>query len=77
MKHQIIGSFIKAKRKENKVSQVVLAAKLGCAQSYISRIEQGKLHLELVDYIRFCKAIGVAPEELLKNIVAGLESKEE
>ena len=71
--HQIIGSIIRAKRKENGISQLVLSQRLGCAQSYISKIEQGKIHLELVDYLRFCEAIGISREALLTELALALK----
>jgi len=43
----IVGEMIKAARKEAHMTQEVLAAKTGTKKSYISRLENGKIDIQI------------------------------
>jgi len=45
-----------------------LAAKLDKPHSYIGKVEQQERRLDVVEYVQYCEAIGVLPQEGLKII---------
>ena len=54
-----IGSCIRKKRLERKMSQRQLALKLGMIQPHISRIEEGKMNITLATLMPICKVLGI------------------
>jgi transcriptional regulator with XRE-family HTH domain len=60
-----IGHLKKA-RTDHGFSQKDIAEKLGVTQSYISKIEQGQLRLDISQLKAFAKALGIRIEDLLK-----------
>ncbi len=58
-----IGTRLRAIRKRYGVSGLALAARLGCNQSWISKLESGKLRPS-IDFIdRFASALAIPPSE--------------
>jgi transcriptional regulator with XRE-family HTH domain len=61
-------------RKNAKLSQRALAAKLGRERSFVARIELAERRLDLVEFSWVCKACGVEPAaagmELLKRFAS-------
>jgi transcriptional regulator with XRE-family HTH domain len=60
----LIGVLIE-RRKAAGVTQVVLAARLGKPQSYISKIERRERRLDVLEFCAIALAIGLPPPELL------------
>lgn len=54
-----------ARRKALGITQVDLAQAMGTDQSQISKFERRERRIDLIDYLRFCVALGVEPGELL------------
>jgi transcriptional regulator with XRE-family HTH domain len=52
-------------RVEAGVTQVELAERMGTDQSQISKFERRERRLDIVDYARYCRAIGLDPGLLL------------
>lgn len=55
-------------RKSRGVTQAELAARLGCQQSMIARLENGERRLDVIEFINFARALAVAPSELLARV---------
>lgn len=65
MDTKIIGARIRFRRKELKITQANLAASLGCANNYLSTIENGNQIPSLPLFIKICKQLNVTPNYLL------------
>lgn len=61
------------------LSQGEVAAALGHAQSTLSHLERGARRLDLVEFIDYCRVVGVDPRQafdaVLVEIVKGTDSK--
>jgi transcriptional regulator with XRE-family HTH domain len=53
-------------RKDNNMTQIELAEKLGKPQSYIAKVETIERKLDIVEFVDWCNAMGQSPSELLK-----------
>ncbi len=45
-----------------------MAEKLKRPQSYVSKYESGERHLDVIEFLGVCKAIGIAPTEVLEQL---------
>ncbi len=52
-------------RKDAKLTQVQLAARLNRRQAYISRIERGERRVDVVEFIDLARAIGFKPSKFI------------
>lgn len=59
--------LVRAREKAG-LTQAELAARLGRAQSFVSKYEQGERRLDVVDFLAVCDSLGVSPESLLRRI---------
>jgi transcriptional regulator with XRE-family HTH domain len=64
-------------RKNAELTQVQLAAKLGCPQSYVSKYERGERRLDVVEFLDVAHAIGIDATEFLRVLDAGRSSKKQ
>lgn len=51
----------------NGLSQKVIAANMGCTESQVSLLLNGKRRLTVEDYLLFCKAIAVSPTRFIPS----------
>lgn len=56
-------------RSEAGLTQQDLASKLDRPQSFVSKFEGGERHLDVVEFVQVCKAIGISPSAVLSEIV--------
>ena len=63
----IIAKLVESRRAAG-MTQVELARALGTDQSQISKIERGERRLDVIDYLRICRVIGVDPAEPLRTV---------
>ncbi|MBX9634258.1 MAG: helix-turn-helix transcriptional regulator [Magnetospirillum sp.] len=47
------------------MTQIDVAQAMGTDQSQISKFERGERRLDILDYVRYCEAIGLDPCQLL------------
>ncbi|MEC4594302.1 helix-turn-helix transcriptional regulator [Nitrospirillum amazonense] len=66
---RIVEGLIAA-RKSRKLTQGDVAARMGTDQSQVSKLERGERRVDVIDYVRYCRAVGMAPGELL-DVVDG------
>jgi hypothetical protein len=52
-------------RRDAGVTQAAVAVALGTDQSQVSKLERGERRLDIIDYVRYCRAIGIDPRMLL------------
>ena len=62
-------------RKNAGLTQVQLATRLGCPQSYVSKYERGERRLDVVEFLDTAHAIGIDATEFLRVLDAGRISK--
>lgn len=58
-----------ALRKEKRVSQVVLAARLGKPQQFVSSVERGERRIDIVEFYAIVQALGADPETVFRDVV--------
>ncbi|WP_186456079.1 helix-turn-helix domain-containing protein [Nitrospirillum pindoramense] len=62
----IIAALV-TERKRRGVTQALLADRMGTTQSIVSKYERRELLLDLLDYVRYCAAMGVDAGDFLKG----------
>ena len=62
-------------RKEQGVSQVELARRLGKTQQFISYIEQGQRRIDVVELYAIVRALGGSPEEVILGLLRSLPAE--
>ena len=58
-------------RLKAKLTQQDLAVRLGRAQSYVSRIENGPMSIERAQFAEIARALGEDPHALFAEVIAG------
>ncbi len=53
------GDILRERRKELKLTQKQLAQKIGKEQSYIARVEKGEVDIQLSNFFRIARALGI------------------
>ena len=56
------------RRRELKMTQADLAEAYGEDQSFISRVERRQRRIDVYEYVRFCRALGLDPATILNEI---------
>ncbi|UVO53059.1 helix-turn-helix domain-containing protein [Sphingomonas sp. SUN039] len=60
-----------ARRQELGITQADLGAMFGDTQSAISKIERRQRRLDVYEFVRFCRALQIAPDEILRPLYEG------
>lgn len=63
--YRSIVSRMKAERLKASLSQEVLAGKLGKPQNYISKIERFERRMDVAEFIRIARIIGIDPSSIM------------
>jgi transcriptional regulator with XRE-family HTH domain len=66
--NRAIAAALVRQRKAAGITQTDIARALGADQPYVSKLERGERRLDVVDYLRYCRAIGIDPGEPLRAI---------
>lgn len=70
-----IGIILKRKRVSESLTGSQLATKLNISQQQVSRYENGKNSISINMLIRYCSALNVKPNEILKEIFDDMAEK--
>ncbi|MBB6124594.1 helix-turn-helix domain-containing protein [Sphingobium subterraneum] len=62
--------ILRARRQSAGISQHELAKRLGRSQSYVTKVETGERKLEVVEYLAWCRALGLPASGLLDEVEA-------
>jgi len=65
--YNVIGARLKKARKQQKITQEVLAEKLDVSVAFISRIERGNSKINLRRLSQICNILGVSEGEILNG----------
>jgi transcriptional regulator with XRE-family HTH domain len=71
---KVIVALRKARR-DARLTQVQAAEKLGCRQTFLSKIECGERRIDVAEFAKICDAYGVAPGRLLDSLVNATRAK--
>jgi transcriptional regulator with XRE-family HTH domain len=69
--YAVLVKLLRRERERSGLTQRQLAKKLGQSQSYVSKIEQGELRLDVIQLRRLCHLMGTT----LAEMVAALEQE--
>tara|TARA_R110002096_G_scaffold435548_1_gene661347 strand:+ start:438 stop:674 length:237 start_codon:yes stop_codon:yes gene_type:complete len=61
-------TWLKEARQSKGLTMRDLAEKLDTQHSFIGKIEQGERRLDVVEYLKYCRALDIAPDEGLRII---------
>ncbi len=61
--YQELLTWLKKKRQAKGLSMRKLAERLECSHSFICKTEQGERRLDVIEYVRYCSALGIDPVE--------------
>jgi len=64
----LLREILRRERRICGLTQEDVAADLGCAQSFVSKYEQGERRLDVVDFIRLCEVLSMNPSALLREL---------
>ena len=59
---------MKARREALGISQVALAARLGVTNRWVSKVEHRDIRLDVMTFIRVCRALGVRASRLIQRL---------
>ncbi|MDO9435312.1 helix-turn-helix transcriptional regulator [Hydrogenophaga sp.] len=68
-KYAKLREVLLSERLAAEMTQAMLAHKLKRPQSFVSKFEIGARHLDVIEFIEICKAIGVDPKDVVGRIV--------
>lgn len=66
--YQKLTTWLKQQRELKGLSMRELADKMGISHSYIGKVEQRERNLDVVEYLKYCKALKISPIEGLRII---------
>lgn len=62
-------NVLRRTRTERDLTQAVLAERMNRPQSFVAKVEVGERRLDVVEFIEYAEALGVAPTELMQVIL--------
>jgi len=66
--HILLRKLLVDARTEAGLSQAQVADTLQWPQSDVSKIETGERRLDVIEFVRLCKALGEEPSDLIKKL---------
>jgi len=73
--YKIFLTLLRNIRKEENLSQIDLAKKLGKTQTFISKCERGERRIDAVELLMFCTAMGIDFSEFAKKLQTAIGRK--
>jgi len=75
--YEVFRRLLVKARQESGLTQVEVAERLGKPQSFVSKIERGERRLDFPEFIQLADALGVDPEEFIRDYRQALEDQRE
>ena len=69
--YRVLRDHLLWARKRARLTQQVLAARIGRPQSYISAVETGQQRLDIIEFIHLVHALGLDPAEVMRALARG------
>lgn len=66
--YRMLGLRLQMEREHRKITQDEIAKKTGLNRTSISNIEMGRQRIQLHDFLKFCKALNITPQKMMKGI---------
>ena len=66
--YRTCGDLLRAMRVRAGLTQYDLAARLGVHQPWVSKVEQGKRRLDVVELVTYCGACGASASEFTERL---------
>lgn len=66
--HEQMLELLLAARKKAGLTQVQAAERLGCRQTFLSKIERGERRLDVIEFMVICRAYEANPGAILKTL---------
>ncbi len=63
----VVDALIKA-RKARGLTQTEVAVAMHTDQSQVSKLERSERRIDIIDFIRYCRAVGIDPGDLLRDV---------
>jgi transcriptional regulator with XRE-family HTH domain len=67
-RHKVLIAFLVAKRKEAKLTQSDLAARLGESQSFVAHLESGQRRVSFVEFVELGEILGFDPAKVIVTL---------
>lgn len=67
--NKVLTAWLKEKRKEKGHTMRTLSEIINTPHSFIGKVENQERRLDVIEYIRYCKALGVDPIEGIKHVL--------
>lgn len=64
---QIITALVSERQKRG-LTQWDVARAMGIDQSQLSKLERSERRLDIIDYVRYCRALGMEPGVILSHL---------
>jgi transcriptional regulator with XRE-family HTH domain len=74
--YQCILDILRRARKKQRITQKALAKALGRSQPFVAKYEMGELRLDIVEFVRVARLLGLNPAKVLKAVAADLQPLE-
>ncbi|MCL2872979.1 MAG: helix-turn-helix domain-containing protein [Betaproteobacteria bacterium] len=74
--YQCILDILKQARKKQRITQKALAKALRRSQPFVAKYEMGELRLDIVEFVRIARLLGLNPARALKDVAANLQPLE-
>jgi transcriptional regulator with XRE-family HTH domain len=65
------GTAIRQAREKHRFSERDLCDEVGCSQTTLNKLENGRAYLTVERLIKITKALNMKPEEIVKDLVPG------
>ncbi|AXA58467.1 transcriptional regulator [Pseudomonas thivervalensis] len=66
--YQLLLSLLVEARKEAKLTQTLLSARLGKPQSFVSKYERGERRLDVIEFLNVCRQLGADPYKMIHTL---------
>jgi transcriptional regulator with XRE-family HTH domain len=67
-RHKALIAFLVAKRKQAKLTQSDLAARVGESQSFVAHLESGQRRITFVEFVELAEILSFNPAEVLATL---------
>ncbi|WP_448192327.1 helix-turn-helix domain-containing protein [Azospirillum sp. sgz301742] len=71
--YQALLALLVAERRRRGLTQWDLARAMGTDQSQVSKLERRERRLDIIDFVRYCRAMGLEPGEWLDGALRSLQ----